>query len=79
MKTERDIEEIKAAIKNKRELMIASAKTYGFTSEKTLRYSQELDLLINEYQRFFRKMELEKLPFFGYQTKEALRPGKLYA
>ena len=41
------IEEIKA----KRELMINSAYSLGFTSEITIKYSQELDELINEYQK----------------------------
>jgi len=41
------IEEIKA----KRELMINSANKLGFTSEQTIKYSQELDELINHYQR----------------------------
>lgn len=41
------IEEIKA----KRELMINSAYSLGFTSEVTIKYSQELDELINEYQK----------------------------
>ncbi|CAH2716542.1 Aspartyl-phosphate phosphatase Spo0E [Neobacillus rhizosphaerae] len=41
------IEEIKV----KRELMINSATTLGFTSEETIKYSQELDELINEYHR----------------------------
>jgi stage 0 sporulation regulatory protein len=41
------IEEIKA----KRELMINSANTKGFTNEMTIKYSQELDELINEYQK----------------------------
>ena len=41
------IEEIKA----KRELMINSANKFGFTSEQTIKYSQELDELINHYQR----------------------------
>ncbi|MBT2729427.1 aspartyl-phosphate phosphatase Spo0E family protein [Bacillus sp. ISL-75] len=41
------IEEIKA----KRELMINSANTRGFTNEMTIKYSQELDELINEYQK----------------------------
>lgn len=41
------IEEIKA----KRELMINSANNLGFTSEETIKYSQELDELINQYQR----------------------------
>lgn len=41
------IEEIKA----KRELMIKSANNLGFTSEETIKYSQELDELINRYQK----------------------------
>ena len=41
------IEEIKV----KRELMINSANKLGFTSEETIKYSQELDELINNYQR----------------------------
>ena len=39
-------------IKHKRELMINSANTQGFTNEMTIKYSQELDELINEYQKF---------------------------
>ena len=31
--------------------MINSAYKHGFTSEKTIMYSQELDILINQYQR----------------------------
>ncbi|WP_244888967.1 aspartyl-phosphate phosphatase Spo0E family protein [Neobacillus novalis] len=42
------IEEIKV----KRELMINSATTLGYTSEETIKFSQELDELINMYQRF---------------------------
>lgn len=38
-------------IKNKRELMIQSANAFGFTSETTIKCSQELDELINEYHR----------------------------
>ncbi|MFJ7728842.1 Spo0E family sporulation regulatory protein-aspartic acid phosphatase [Neobacillus sp. NPDC097160] len=41
------IEEIKV----KRELMINSANRLGFTSDETIKYSQELDELINMYQR----------------------------
>ncbi|PLS02806.1 aspartyl-phosphate phosphatase Spo0E family protein [Neobacillus cucumis] len=41
------IEEIKA----KRELMIHSANTLGYTSPQTIKYSQELDELINQYQK----------------------------
>ncbi|MEH7087058.1 aspartyl-phosphate phosphatase Spo0E family protein [Neobacillus drentensis] len=38
-------------IKEKRQLMINSANSLGFTSEVTIKYSQELDELINEYQK----------------------------
>lgn len=38
-------------IKVKRELMIKSANTLGYTSEETIKYSQELDELINDYHR----------------------------
>ena len=38
-------------IKAKRELMINSANRHGFTSEQTIKYSQELDELINHYQK----------------------------
>ncbi|MBO0960385.1 aspartyl-phosphate phosphatase Spo0E family protein [Neobacillus sp. MM2021_6] len=43
--------EMIAEIKVKRELMIKSANNLGFTSEETIKYSQELDELINVYQR----------------------------
>ncbi len=36
-------------IKQKREQMIQSANQFGYTDEQTVRYSQELDKLINEY------------------------------
>lgn len=39
------------AIKVKRAMMINCANTKGFTSEETIKYSQELDVLINEYQK----------------------------
>jgi len=38
-------------IKLKRELMIKSANTLGFTNEETIKCSQELDELINKYHR----------------------------
>ncbi|MBN6889253.1 stage 0 sporulation regulatory protein [Cytobacillus horneckiae] len=37
-------------IHRKREVMVESAKTNGISSELTIRYSQELDVLIYEYQ-----------------------------
>lgn len=42
-------------IQIKREVMIDSAKINGFTSEDTIRYSQELDKLIYEYQCVFQE------------------------
>jgi stage 0 sporulation regulatory protein len=39
------------AIKVKREMMIECANVKGFTCEETIKYSQELDILINEYQK----------------------------
>jgi stage 0 sporulation regulatory protein len=38
-------------IKIKRAMMINCANAKGFTSEETIKYSQELDVLINEYQK----------------------------
>jgi stage 0 sporulation regulatory protein len=46
-------------IKVKRELMISCANQLGFTNEKTIQYSQELDELINEYQRLFKHSSRE--------------------
>lgn len=43
--------EMLEAIKVKRELMIKCANSKGFTCEETIKYSQELDVLINEYQK----------------------------
>lgn len=49
-RAEKMLEEIKA----KREVMINCASKNGFTSEMTIQLSQELDELMNEYQRSFR-------------------------
>lgn len=43
--------EILKAIKVKRAMMINCANKKGFTSDETIKYSQELDVLINEYQK----------------------------
>ncbi|MFP7295919.1 aspartyl-phosphate phosphatase Spo0E family protein [Neobacillus niacini] len=45
-------------IKSKRALMINCANTKGFTSEETIRYSQELDVLINEYQKASQQLSI---------------------
>lgn len=42
-------------IKDKKGLMIQSANKLGYTSEETIKYSQELDELINEYHRVMRQ------------------------
>lgn len=46
-------EQMLEEIKIKREIMIDCATQNGFTNEKTIKVSQELDELINEYQRSF--------------------------
>lgn len=42
-------------IREMREKMIESAKVKGFTSDDTIRYSQELDQLIYEYQCYSKR------------------------
>jgi stage 0 sporulation regulatory protein len=42
-------------IKDKKGLMIQSANTLGYTSEETVKYSQELDELLNDYHRAMRQ------------------------
>ncbi|WP_053600149.1 aspartyl-phosphate phosphatase Spo0E family protein [Bacillus sp. FJAT-18017] len=44
-------------IQAKRQLMIESANLSGFTSENTIRYSQELDELIVAYQKVRNRMQ----------------------
>jgi len=72
--------EIELAIKEKREQMIQSARAYGFTNEITLRHSQELDLLLYEYQRFFRYPGAKNVSF-SQRLKKAFRqrPVSSYA
>lgn len=82
MNSKKDKEQIEAAIKEKRELMIASAKANGFTNEITLKYSQELDVLINEYQRFFRKKEIGSVgtvQYYGEKFRNSILSKTLYA
>lgn len=43
-----------------RELMVAVALETGYTSEETIRRSQELDSLIYEYQTLCRETELQR-------------------
>lgn len=45
--------ELKNTIEIKRKSLIETAQRYGFTSEKTLQASQELDMIINEFHELF--------------------------
>lgn len=51
--TEKNKQDLEEQIKEKRNEMIAIAEKYGFTDEETLKSSQELDMLLNKYMRFF--------------------------
>ncbi|UNL87151.1 aspartyl-phosphate phosphatase Spo0E family protein [Priestia koreensis] len=48
--------------------MMDIAEVQGFTSCETLRCSQELDLLLNKYQKHLSKKE-EKRPLFSFFQK----------
>jgi stage 0 sporulation regulatory protein len=56
-------EEMLEEIKAKRERMIEFADKHGFTGEETIKASQELDELINEYQRTFHPLSKPKDDF----------------
>lgn len=43
-----------------REMMITVALENGFTSDEAVRYSQELDTLIYEYQKLCREIGLQR-------------------
>lgn len=47
-------------IDRKREEMVSVAQQTGFTSEETVRCSQELDKLIYEYQTLCRETEIQR-------------------
>lgn len=47
----------------KREEMIEAAELYGFTSEKTVTCSQELDRLMNTYLNMFAKRKKYSLKY----------------
>lgn len=65
-------------IQEKRERMIDSAKKYGFTSEVTIRFSQELDELIYEYQCILKREHARKeKAAFIFKKILLLWPNKL--
>ncbi|MGP7819142.1 aspartyl-phosphate phosphatase Spo0E family protein [Niallia sp. 01092] len=53
--------DILKAIQKKREVMIISAKETGFTSSETIKHSQELDELINQYQLATRQSKQKQM------------------
>jgi stage 0 sporulation regulatory protein len=55
MKNEKLMKELLANIDSKRKEMIKFARKVGFTSEKTVKCSQELDMYLNQYQLIFLK------------------------
>ncbi|WP_026688894.1 aspartyl-phosphate phosphatase Spo0E family protein [Alteribacter aurantiacus] len=46
------LHDLKRYVEEKRQLMILSAKKNGLTSSETVKYSQELDELLNLYQNY---------------------------
>lgn len=46
-----DVGRLLVCISKKREEMIAEANASGYTSDQTIKCSQELDQLLNQYQR----------------------------
>ncbi|WP_096439927.1 aspartyl-phosphate phosphatase Spo0E family protein [Alteribacter populi] len=54
------LHDLKQYVEEKRQLMIRSASLNGFTSEETVRYSQELDELLNSYQQLTNRQNINK-------------------
>ncbi len=64
-------------INNKREVMIETANREGYTSEQTVKCSQDLDLLLYEYQQILIEEQkpapgpfhdlVQRLKLFSYQ------------
>lgn len=48
---------LKLQMESKRQLMMLSANKHGFTSSETIRYSQELDQLMNVYRKVTQSSE----------------------
>ncbi|MFD1735530.1 aspartyl-phosphate phosphatase Spo0E family protein [Bacillus salitolerans] len=66
-------------INRKREMMISTAFATGFTSEDTIKCSQELDELINQYQhqKVFEKNKRQYRTFLQTITFLSIRNLKL--
>lgn len=59
-----NMDELVIEIDEKRNKMIAIAMDSGLNSKETIKCSQELDSLLNQYERI--KMVNQKDPFFSY-------------
>jgi stage 0 sporulation regulatory protein len=70
--TEKNKQDLEEQIKEKRNEMIAIAEKYGFTDEETLKSSQELDMLLNKYMRFFRKPFIKDYPQFEFHVNNEI-------
>lgn len=66
---ERKIEDISHDIQIKREEMELAANQYGLTHELTIRNSQDLDQLINEYLLFSMKKKNRKKLIHSYVSR----------
>ncbi|MBD8067429.1 aspartyl-phosphate phosphatase Spo0E family protein [Bacillus sp. PS06] len=64
--TEYQIGDLRDYISEKRSEMIATATIEGFTSEETIKVSQELDELINQYHRLVQNKKRETPSFHQY-------------
>ena len=66
----RTLEDINSEIQVIREQMFRTAREYGYSHERTVQKSQDLDKLINEYlafnshQNYVNQKAYKKIPFF---------------
>lgn len=56
-------EQLLMSIDEKRKQMVEAAQVEGYTGEKTIKYSQELDNLMNEYQHLLCHEKQSAPPF----------------
>lgn len=72
MESEASIHNMLSCINKKRKEMVGLAETYGYTDEHTLKCSQELDELINEFYRLTGKKKYRNFLVFemSHQLEE---------
>ena len=61
----RNLRDITTDIDEKRDEMIRTAQKYGYLHESTIKSSQDLDELINEYLLYTCRQHNRKKAFFG--------------